>query len=77
MTLDKAVKKKWYMINSLEETSGDLNSRFNKLGFIPGVKVILVRKAPLFCDPLLFQIEDNQIALTKVEAQQIKIKEMG
>ncbi|MFT6630548.1 MAG: Fe2+ transport system protein FeoA [Bacteriovoracaceae bacterium] len=77
MTLNEAVKNKWYTINSISEESEELQSRFIKLGFIPGAKVLLKRAAPIFQDPLLFQLEDSQIALTRAEAKVIEIKEIG
>jgi Fe2+ transport system protein FeoA len=77
MTLNQATKKKWYSINSISEMDDELQSRFIKLGFIPGAKVMLKRSAPIFRDPLLFQLEDSQIALTREEAKIIKIEEIG
>jgi Fe2+ transport system protein FeoA len=79
MTLNQAIKETWYAVESILSGSGDedLNSRFYKLGFFPGTKVMLKRKAPLFGDPLLFQVEGSQIALTKAEATLVKIKEIG
>lgn len=77
MTLNEATKKKWYTIGSFNKISDELQSRFIKLGFIPGAQVMLLRKAPIFRDPLLIQLEDAQVALTKSEASIIKIKEIG
>lgn len=77
MTLNEAIKNKWYTISSISGESEELQSRFIKLGFIPGSKVLLKRTAPIFQDPLLFQLDDSQIALTRAEAKIIEIKEIG
>ena len=75
MTLDLAKKNINYIINKIESLDEDITSRFYKLGIFPGVEVILRRKAPIFADPLLFEVEGSQIALTKDEAKLLEATE--
>lgn len=68
MKLSKAVKGKQYIVSKILTDNEDLISRFYKIGIIPGAELELRQKAPLFGDPLLFQVGNSQIALTKSEA---------
>ena len=73
MTLLEASKNISYTIQNILSDDEVISSRFYKLGFYPGANVSLKRKAPLFGDPLLFQIGESQVALTKLEAKLIEI----
>lgn len=74
MTLLNATKNQSYLILSISQCDEAIKSRFFQLGFIPGRQIILKRKAPLFGDPLLIEVDDSQIALTKAEANLIQIQ---
>ncbi len=76
MTLLNALKNQTYLISAILECDDAIKSRFFQLGFIPGNKILLKRKAPLFGDPLLVEIDDSQIALTKSEANLIQIENL-
>lgn len=76
MTLAKSKKNQTYKIVTIEAPDESTKNRFFQLGFNPGNTLTLKRKAPLFGDPLLFEIEDSQIALTKLEASYIKVEEV-
>lgn len=52
----------------------EIVSRFFKLGILPGMKISLKRRAPLFKDPLLFEVDGTHIMLTKTESELIKVK---
>jgi Fe2+ transport system protein FeoA len=73
MTLLEASKNTNYTIQSILTDEEVISSRFYKLGFYPGANISFKRKAPLFGDPLLFQIGESQVALTKSEAKLIEI----
>lgn len=73
--LSEAKKLKKYLIQSVQGGS-EYESKFNKLGFHPGQVVELRRKAPLFGNPMLFQIDHGQYALTKREASFVEVVEM-
>jgi Fe2+ transport system protein FeoA len=73
MTLLEAIKNTNYTVTQVLTADGVLSSRLYKLGFYPGATIFLRRKAPLFMDPLLFQVGESQIALTKTEAKLIEI----
>lgn len=77
MTINQAEKKIWYSIENINSNDEDLQSRFYKLGLIPGARIMLKRRAPIFRDPILIQTEDSQIALTKHEATSVLIKQIG
>jgi len=66
--------KKMYRIKSIE--SSPVRSRLIQLGFHEDSVIILKRKAPIFGDPMLFEIGESQIALTKSEASMVNIEEM-
>jgi Fe2+ transport system protein FeoA len=76
MTLLNATKNQLYLISSISECDEAIKSRFFQLGFIPGREILLKRKAPFFGDPLLVEIDDSQIALTKSEANLIQIQNL-
>ena len=73
MTLEKAQKNKAYTIKQILEHEEEITSRFYKLGLYPGGEIVLRRKAPLFADPLLFEVDGCQIALTKKEASLVEV----
>jgi len=73
MNLINAKKNETYIIIDILKCSDEIQSRFNQLGFNLGSKIVLKRKAPFFGDPLLFEVGESQIALTKNEASLIKI----
>ena len=75
MTLDKSTKNITYLIKSINAPDEKTQKRFFQLGFNLGKKLTLKRKAPFFGDPLLFEIAESQVALTKVEASYIEIIE--
>tara|TARA_B100001971_G_scaffold215193_1_gene259957 strand:+ start:36314 stop:36574 length:261 start_codon:yes stop_codon:yes gene_type:complete len=50
--------------------------RLTQLGFHESSLVMLKRKAPIFKDPLLFQVGESQIALTRKEAETIDVLEV-
>ena len=73
--LSQAQKNKKYIISSIHD-SGVFLDKFNKLGFYPGQVVELKRKAPIFGNPLLFQVDEGQYALTKSEASLVEVSEL-
>lgn len=76
MRLSEAVLSHTYTVTSVEVVNEIYNSRVVQLGIIPGVEVQLVKKAPIFKDPLLFNLGESQIALTTEEASHILIEEV-
>jgi len=74
MKLDSAQKKVRYIIKNILSVEDEITSRFYKLGIFPGIEIELLRKAPIFSDPLLFDVEGAQIALTKGEAQLVEVE---
>jgi len=73
MTLETAIKQTPYKVQRILSLEEEITTRFYKLGIFPGVKIVLKRKAPLFSDPLLFEVEGAQIALTKKEASYLEV----
>lgn len=73
MTLLDSELGKEYTIDNLLIEDELISSRFYKLGFYPGALVTKKRKAPLFGDPILFQIGDSQVVLTKSESKLIEV----
>lgn len=76
MTLYEAKKGTWYLIDNINKPNESDYSRFYKLGLVPGIRVALERRAPIFRDPILIQLEDSQIVLSKSEALSVEIREI-
>ncbi len=72
MRLNDARKKTKYKITTIHD-AGEFLDKFNKFGFFPGTVIELKRKAPLFGDPILVEVESSQYALTKNEASLVEI----
>jgi Fe2+ transport system protein FeoA len=73
MKLNQAKTNIEYEILSIKCEEEHVCTRLLNLGFVAGKKVILKRKAPIFKDPLLFQVGSSQIALTDLEAKYIEV----
>ena len=76
MNLTNADKYKWYVVSALDVEDETIKSRFYKLGILPGATVKLKRRAPIFRDPLLIQVDESQVALSKQEASYVIIQEI-
>ena len=76
MLLSKSDKNKWYQVSEISSEDSDLEFRFYKMGIYPGARIMLKRSAPIFKDPVLIQVELSQFALSKKEAQAIKVGEL-
>lgn len=74
MKLDKALKKHKYIIDSIISDSDEIQTRLHKLGFYSGAMVEMIRKAPIFSDPIIFEVSDSQIVLTRDEARYIQLR---
>lgn len=72
MDLSKAIKNTKYKVSEI--SSQEIESRLLNFGIYPGAEVTLKRKAPIFGNPMLFEIDDRQIALTKEEAKLIFVE---
>ncbi|MBC75527.1 MAG: hypothetical protein CME64_05870 [Halobacteriovoraceae bacterium] len=75
MRLNDAQKNTKYKITAVHDDN-DLLDKFNKYGFFPGTFITLKRKAPLFGDPLLVEVENSQYALTKGEAAVVEVSKV-
>lgn len=73
--LSEIIKNKSYIIHSVTGEDISLTSKLNQVGFIEGEKVVFLRNAPLFKDPILFRVGESQIALTKSEANCVTVIE--
>lgn len=73
--LSKIIKNKTYIIKAIEHVDSSITAKLNQVGFIEGQKVICLRHAPIFKDPILIKVGDSQIALTKSEADHILVTE--
>ena len=73
MKLNEASVGSEYIIEEVLSSDESLCSQFYKLGIYPGAVVVMKRKAPLFRDPILYQVGESQIALTKFEASLLKV----
>ncbi len=76
VNLSEVKVKNWYQIKEISDGDEDLKYRFLKLGIFPGARVMLKRKAPIFKDPLLIQVEESQFAITVSEAKNLEVEEL-
>ncbi len=58
------------------EPSDPVTERLGDLGFVPGTRVGVVRRAPLG-DPILFELRGSQICLRRAEADRIAVRPVG
>ena len=75
MDLSQLIKNRSYVISKINDADEHMLKRYFQLGIVPGAQIILKRKAPIFRDPIVFQIDDSQIVLTKAEAQLVEVHE--
>lgn len=73
--LNLAQSKKGQLYKVAKHLDQEFSGRLIQLGFHEGTVVMLKRKAPFFGDPLLFQVGESQIALTKAEARVVEVVE--
>ncbi len=73
MNLSQTRKHIKYIIKSINAPDEVIQTRFFQLGFNEGSLIYLKRKAPIFGDPMLFEIGESQVALTKAEACFIEV----
>lgn len=76
MELSKAQPGSWYTIREVGPENQDLESRLLAHGFVPGEKIMVKRYAPIFKDPILVQLGHSQLALTKSEANSIRLLQL-
>ncbi len=78
MTINLAPLNQKLTVRSLSEQDNnelsDIESRLMHLGFIDGAVIVVKRKAPLFQEPLLVEVRGRLIALTKDEAELVKVE---
>ena len=55
------------------EPADPVAERLHDLGFVPGTRVGVVRRAPLG-DPILFELRGSQICLRRAEAGRITVR---
>lgn len=73
MNLSQLIKNRPYIISKINDSAEHLVKRYFQLGIVPGAEIVLKRKAPIFKDPIIFQIEGVQVILTKSEAEIVEV----
>ncbi|MCT4642830.1 MAG: ferrous iron transport protein A [Bacteriovoracaceae bacterium] len=68
-------KNNIYTIDNILSGDEAVVTRLWQLGVLPESSIKLVKRAPLFRDPLLFEVDGMCIALTRGEASLITVKE--
>jgi Fe2+ transport system protein FeoA len=80
MTINQAPLQRKLIVLSFpdheERDMSDIESRLMHLGFIHGAMVRLIRKAPLFREPLLVEVRGRSIALSSEEAELVLVEVM-
>jgi Fe2+ transport system protein FeoA len=78
LSINQAQVAKDYIIDHINyQLNLDLGIRLNHLGFMEAEKIKVLSKTPLTGDSLLIEIRGAQMALTKSEAELIKIREIA
>jgi Fe2+ transport system protein FeoA len=79
MTLNEATINQELLVLSPQHAGetelSDVEARLMQLGFIPGARVAVRKKTPLFASPLLVEVRGRWIALTKEEAGLVSVQE--
>lgn len=66
-----------YEITSFNSSENpDSLLRLMQYGFVEGAQIKVLRKAPLFKDPILVEIRGSQVVLGSEEANLINVKEI-
>jgi Fe2+ transport system protein FeoA len=78
MTLNEAALNQRLKVLSFSDEEqlelNDLESRLIHLGFHFGSMISIVRRAPLFQEPLLVEVRGRLVAMTLSESQLIKVE---
>lgn len=77
MKLAEVDKKNRYKIESIQTDDPIFRGKAYQLGLYPGAQVELKHLAPIFKDPMLFIVDNSLIALTRKEAHNITVTELG
>lgn len=72
LTLTEVAKGQIAVIVSVDGADDAVVARLSHLGFLPGTKIKVVRRAPLG-DPTIFELRGNQMSLRKRESSIIKV----
>ena len=57
-----------------EREYSDLESRLMHLGFLDGEAIKVIKKAPLFKEPLLVEVRGRSVALSFDEAELVRVE---
>lgn len=71
-TLTEVEKGQVATIVKLEGGDDGVITRLSHLGFLPGTKIKVVRRAPMG-DPTIYELRGNQMSLRKRESSIIKV----
>lgn len=78
MTINQAPLKtkltvRSFQIHETQEFS-DIESRLMHLGFMDGENIRIVKKAPLFKEPILIEVRGRSVALSFAEAELVRVE---
>ena len=74
ITLRKMEKKQSGIISAVK-ISGDLGRRIREMGLVPGTKITVIGRAPLF-DPVSLRVMGFTLTLRNSEADYIEVEVM-
>ena len=60
------------LVEAVEDGSA-VSARLLDLGFVPGTKVLALRRAPLG-DPTLYELRGTQLCLRRSEAERVQVR---
>ena len=60
------------VVGTVAQTTPEVASRLNQLGFRPTAQVDVIRRAPLG-DPTIYRVQDTELCLRRREAQLIEV----
>lgn len=73
ITLTEVDKGSVAVIVEVDGPDKSVVTRLSHLGFLPGTKITVVRRAPLG-DPTIYELRGNQMSLRKRESSIIKVR---
>ena len=76
MTLDKAKLNRNYKISAIKIDDVLVQTRCFQFGMNLGATIKVKRRAPIFKDPLLIEVDGCQVAISKDHAIAIEVEEV-
>lgn len=75
LNLAEIEKNVSYIVKDINCEDGDLRLRLFAQLIYPGQKIRLIRSAPIFKDPMIFEVDSSQLVISKDQAALITVEQ--